>query len=59
MAKQVYSFSGSRTEGDRSMRDTLDGKGANLAEMSLAGAPVPPGFTVSTQVCNLYLAGGN
>ena len=59
MAKQVYSFGGSKTEGDRSMRDTLGGKGANLAEMALAGAPVPPGFTVSTQVCNMYLAGGN
>ena len=59
MAKNVYSFGGSRTEGDQSMKDTLGGKGANLAEMARAGVPVPPGFTVSTQVCNLYLAGGN
>ena len=59
MAKHVYSFGGSKTEGDKSMRDTLGGKGANLAEMALAGLPVPPGFTVSTQACNLYLAGGN
>ena len=59
MAKHVYSFGGSKTEGDQSMRDTLGGKGANLAEMALAGIPVPPGFTVSTQVCNMYLAGGN
>ena len=59
MAKQVYSFGGSQTDGNRTMRDTLGGKGANLAEMALAGVPVPPGFTVSTEVCNLYLAGGN
>ena len=59
MAKHVYSFGGSRTEGDKSMKDTLGGKGANLAEMARAGVPVPPGFTVSTQVCNMYLASGN
>ncbi len=59
MAKHVFSFGGTKTDGDRSMRDTLGGKGANLAEMALAGVPVPPGFTVSTQVCNMYLAGGN
>ena len=59
MAQHVYSFGGSRTEGDKSMRDTLGGKGANLAEMARAGIPVPPGFTVSTQVCNMYLSGGN
>ena len=59
MDKHVFSFGGTKTEGDRTMRDTLGGKGANLAEMALAGVPVPPGFTVSTQVCNMYLAGGN
>ena len=59
MEKHVYSFGGTKTEGDKSMRDTLGGKGANLAEMARAGIPVPPGFTVSTQVCNMYLAGGN
>ena len=59
MAKHVYSFGGSCTEGDKSMRDILGGKGANLAEMARAGVPVPPGFTVSTQVCNMYLASGN
>ncbi len=59
MNKHVFSFGGTRTEGDRTMRDTLGGKGANLAEMARAGVPVPPGFTVSTQVCNMYLAGGN
>ena len=59
MTQHVYSFGGSLTEGDKSMRDTLGGKGANLAEMARAGVPVPPGFTVSTQVCNMFLAGGN
>ncbi len=59
MTQHVYSFGGSLTEGDKSMRDTLGGKGANLAEMARAGVPVPPGFTVSTQVCNMYLASGN
>ncbi len=58
MAKHVYSFGGSKTEGDQSMKDTLGGKGANLAEMALAGLPVPPGFTVSTQACNIYLEQG-
>ena len=58
MEKHVFSFGGSKTEGDMTMRDTLGGKGANLAEMAGAGIPVPPGFTVSTQACNLYLAGG-
>ena len=59
MAKHVYSFGGTMTEGDQTMRETLGGKGANLAEMARAGVPVPPGFTVSTRVCNMYLAGGN
>ena len=59
MDKHVFSFGGTRTDGDRTMRDTLGGKGANLAEMARAGVPVPPGFTVSTQVCNMYLTGGN
>ena len=59
MEKHVFSFGGTKTEGDKSMRDTLGGKGANLAEMARAGVPVPPGFTVSTQVCNMYLASGN
>ncbi len=59
MAKHVYSFGGSKTEGNQKMKNTLGGKGANLAEMALAGVPVPPGFTVSTDVCNIYHAGGN
>jgi pyruvate,orthophosphate dikinase len=59
MAKHIYAFGGNLTEGDRTMRDTLGGKGANLAEMCRAGIPVPPGFTVATDVCNLYFEAGN
>ncbi len=50
MTKFVYSFE----EGNKSMKDILGGKGANLAEMSSIGIPVPPGFTISTEVCELY-----
>lgn len=50
--KYVYLFS----EGDASMRDLLGGKGAGLAEMTKSGAPVPPGFTITTEACNLYSA---
>lgn len=57
--QHVYFFGGGAADGDRSMRDLLGGKGAGLAEMSSAGLPVPPGFTVSTDVCSLYQAGGN
>ena len=59
MTKHVYAFGGGTAEGDGTMRDTLGGKGAGLAEMSRAGVPVPPGFTISTQVCNLYFEAGN
>jgi len=54
--KYVYFYGGgkSMTDGDRSMRELLGGKGANLAEMSNAGVPVPPGFTVSTEACGYY-----
>src|SRR5579875_2521059 len=58
MKKYVYSFGGGTAEGDGSMRDILGGKGAGLAEMSRAGVPVPPGFTISTEVCNLYFENG-
>ena len=54
--KYVYFFGGGSSEGDRSMRDLLGGKGANLAEMTNAGLPVPPGFTVSTEACTAYYA---
>ncbi|MFQ5776325.1 MAG: PEP/pyruvate-binding domain-containing protein, partial [Kiloniellaceae bacterium] len=54
MAKWVYSFGGGKAEGRAAMRDLLGGKGANLAEMSALGLPVPPGFTITTEVCNAY-----
>ena len=59
MAKYVYSFGGSTADGNGKMKDTLGGKGAGLAEMSRAGVPVPPGFTISTEVCNLFFENGN
>src|SRR5215469_4978778 len=59
MSKYVYSFGGGKADGDGTMRETLGGKGAGLAEMSRAGLPVPPGFTIATDVCNMYFAGGN
>ena len=52
--KYVHFFGGGSAEGDRTMRDLLGGKGANLAEMTNAGLPVPPGFTVSTEACTAY-----
>jgi len=55
----VYFFAQNNAEGNRTMRDTLGGKGANLAEMAGIGLPVPPGFTVSTDVCGLYFEAGN
>ena len=57
--KYVYFFGGGNAEGNRDMKDILGGKGANLAEMSGIGLPVPAGFTVSTEVCNLFTQGGN
>jgi pyruvate,orthophosphate dikinase len=51
--KFVYSFGNGKADGNRSMKDTLGGKGAGLAEMTNAGLPVPPGFTISTDACNL------
>ena len=55
-AKWVYSFGAGASEGDASMKNTLGGKGANLAEMSNLGLPVPPGFTITTDVCTAYYA---
>ncbi len=52
--KWVYRFSGGKAEGKASMRDLLGGKGANLAEMSSLGLPVPPGFTITTEVCTAF-----
>jgi len=54
MKKYVYAFGGGTADGDGTMKDTLGGKGAGLAEMSRAGVPVPPGFTIATDVCNIY-----
>ena len=59
MKKFVYYFGASGSEGDGKMKDILGGKGAGLAEMSRAGLPVPPGFTISTEVCNAYFQNGN
>ena len=52
--KRVYTFGNGLAEGNASMRNLLGGKGANLAEMNLIGIPVPPGFTITTEVCNEY-----
>ena len=54
MAKTVYTFGDGKAEGNASMRNLLGGKGANLAEMNLLGMPVPPGFTITTEVCTEY-----
>src|SRR5207237_3957265 len=54
MQKHVYFFGGGKAEGKGDMKDTLGGKGAGLAEMTNAGLPVPPGFTITTEVCNIY-----
>ncbi len=58
MAKYLYFFGGGRAEGDGKMKDVLGGKGAGLAEMTNAGLPVPPGFTISTEVCRLWMRSG-
>ena len=58
MEKLVYYFAQGEAEGSAKMKDLLGGKGANLAEMTAIGAPVPPGFTISTRACNLYFEGG-
>ena len=52
--KRVYTFGNGKAEGRADMRNLLGGKGANLAEMNLIGVPVPPGFTITTEVCNEY-----
>src|SRR5512135_2508711 len=55
MAKYVYGFS----EGNKDLKDLLGGKGANLAEMTNLGIPVPPGFTITTEACKVYLNSGS
>ena len=56
--KRVYTFGNGKAEGRADMRNLLGGKGANLAEMNLIGVPVPPGFTITTDVCNEYFEKG-
>ena len=58
-SKWVYAFGGARTEGKAGMRNLLGGKGAGLAEMASLGLPVPPGFTITTEVCTHYYANAN
>jgi pyruvate,orthophosphate dikinase len=58
MSKYVYFFAPAHAEGNKDMKDLLGGKGANLAEMAGIGLPVPPGFTVSTDACNLFSKSG-
>ena len=58
MTQYVFFFGGGKAEGHKDMKDTLGGKGAGLAEMTNAGVPVPPGFTISTEACNAYYASG-
>ena len=55
-AKYVYSWGNNKADGDGSMKPLLGGKGANLAEMTRIGLPVPPGFTITTEVCTYYYA---
>ena len=52
--KRVYAFGDKKAEGNAGMKNLLGGKGANLAEMNLIGVPVPPGFTITTEVCTEY-----
>jgi pyruvate,orthophosphate dikinase len=56
--KYIYFFGGGKAEGKREMRELLGGKGAGLHEMTRLGAPVPPGFTITTEVCTFYYAHG-
>ena len=54
MTQYVYFFGGGKADGHKDMKDTLGGKGSGLAEMTNAGVPVPPGFTITTQACNAF-----
>ncbi|WP_438016082.1 pyruvate, phosphate dikinase [Sorangium sp. So ce315] len=58
MARSIYFFGAGQADGDARQKDLLGGKGAGLAEMTRLGIPVPPGFTVTTEVCNAYVAAG-
>ncbi len=59
MEKYVYQFGGGKADGNGTMKDVLGGKGSGLAEMTNAGLPVPPGFTIATSACRLYFEHGN
>ncbi|MDA0657179.1 MAG: hypothetical protein O2912_12300, partial [Proteobacteria bacterium] len=59
MSKWVYSFGDGKAEGDAKMRNLLGGKGANLAEMSTLGLPVPSGYSITTEVCSYYYQNEN
>src|SRR5215470_9359272 len=56
--KRIYFFGGGKAEGTKEMKNLLGGKGANLAEMANIGLPVPPGFTITTDVCTEFYTGG-
>src|ERR1700719_2913840 len=56
--KYVYSFGGGKADGNGKMKEELGGKGAGLAEMTNAGLPVPPGFTIQTEACREYMKTG-
>jgi pyruvate,orthophosphate dikinase len=58
MGKWVYAFGGGKAEGRAGMRNLLGGKGAGLAEMAHLGVPVPPGFTITTEVCTYFYQNG-
>ena len=58
MSKLVYFFAEGKADGHTGMKDLLGGKGANLAEMTRLGIPVPPGFTISTRACNEFFERG-
>src|ERR1700683_4269813 len=55
--KYLYSFGGGKADGNGKMKDVLGGKGAGLAEMTNAGLPVPPGFTIQTEACREFMRG--
>src|SRR5262245_50133282 len=57
--KYVYLFASGKADGSGTMKDLLGGKGAGLAEMTNAGLPVPPGFTITTEACNAYYSAGS
>jgi len=59
MEKCVYSFGGGKADGHGAMKDVLGGKGAGLAEMTNAGLPVPPGFSIATSACRIYFENNN